>query len=97
MENYQNDGKKQSQEVYEVEDEEIEEEDLIDIWIVKNSNTSENSALSQIEILTYENKLNCTNRKSINVSNYKIESICILNKINQIWMIDSNKSIFIYW
>lgn len=79
------------------DEEEIEEEDLIDIWIVRNNNSDENAAFSQLEILTYENKLNCTNRKSINVSNCKIESVCHVAKLNQIWLIDSNKSIFIYW
>ena len=73
--------------------EEIEEEDAIDVWIVRNS-TEEN--ISQLEILTYENKLNCTSRKYVDVSSNTIEAMCLYNK-NQMWCIDSAKSAYIYW
>jgi hypothetical protein len=72
--------------------EEIEEEDAIDIWIARNSIEE---ATSQLEILTYENKLNCTSRKYIDVSSNAIEAMCIYNK-NQLWCIDSAKSVFVY-
>ena len=73
--------------------EEIEEEDAIDIWIVRNSAEEANS---QLEILTYENKLNCTCRKFIDVSSNMIEAMCIYNR-NQIWCIDASKCVYIYW
>ena len=71
---------------------EEEEEDVIDLWVVRNSI---DEGASQLEILTYENKLNCTNRKLINVCCEKIEQLCLYNK-NQIWCIDASKCIFIY-
>lgn len=76
------------------DDDEIEEEeeDVIDLWVVRNS---VDEGASQFEILTYENKLNCTNRKLINVCCEKIESLCVYNK-NQVWCIDANKCIYIY-
>ncbi len=73
--------------------EEIEEEDAIDVWIVRNSIEE---STSQLEILTYENKLNCTCRKVIDVSANLIESMCIYNR-NQIWCIDALKNVYIYW
>lgn len=73
--------------------EEVEEEDAIDVWLVRNSIEE---STSQLEILTYENKLNCTCRKVIDVSTSLIESMCIYNG-NQIWCIDGLKNIFIYW
>lgn len=73
--------------------EEIEKEDAIDVWIVRNS---VEESISQLEILTYENKLNCTCRKVIDVSNSLIESMCIYNS-NQIWCIDGLKNVYIYW
>ena len=76
-----------------VADEEIEEEDAIDVWIVRNS-VEEN--FSQLEILTYENKLNCTSRKYVDVSTQPIEAMCLYNK-NQMWCIDAAKSAYIYW
>ncbi|CAF0874165.1 unnamed protein product, partial [Brachionus calyciflorus] len=75
--------------------EEIEEEDLIDVWVVRNKNELDDS-VAQIEILTYESKLNCTSRKVANLSNHKIEALCHLNKSGQIWFVDSNKTIFVY-
>ena len=75
------------------EEEEIEEDDMIDLWIVRNS-FEEGTA--QLEILTYQNKFNCTNRKIINVCNAKIEALCVYNG-NQIWMVDSLKFVYIYW
>lgn len=75
------------------EDDEIEEEDLIDVWVVRNSLEE---GVSQFEVLTYENRLNCTARKQINVCNERIESLCVYNS-NQIWCVDSLKTIFVYW
>lgn len=75
------------------EEEEIEEDDMIDLWVVRNSLEE---GTSQLEVLTYQNKLNCVNRKMINVCNEKIESICVYNG-NQIWLVDSLKFIYIYW
>lgn len=82
-----------SEEDDETDLEEIEEEDLIDVWVVNNKEES----VTQVEILTYENRLNCTARKMINLSNNIIEACCYLEKANQMWFIDSNKSIFVYW
>lgn len=75
-------------------DEEIEEEeeDMFDIWVVRNSY---DEGASQLEILTYENQFNCTNRKMINVCCEKIESMCLYNK-NQVWCIDAAKCLFVY-
>lgn len=75
-----------------IEEEEIEEEDVVDLWIARNCIEE---SFSQFEVLTYENKLNCTNRKVVNVSNEPIEAICLYNG-NQIWCIDASKSIYIY-
>ena len=75
-----------------IEDEEIEEEDVIDLWVARNS---VEESCSQFEVLTYENKLNCTSRKIINVSNELIEAICLYNG-NQVWCIDASKSIYVY-
>jgi hypothetical protein len=75
-----------------IEDEEIEEEDVIDVWSVRNNAESN---LCQLEILTYENKLNCTNRKLVNVCKGKVEAMCIYNT-NQIWCIDSTYNIYIF-
>lgn len=74
------------------DDDEIEEEDVIDVWVVRNSLEE---GVSQFEVLTYENRLNCTSRKQINVCNERIEAMCVYNG-NQIWSIDSLKSIFVY-
>ncbi len=71
---------------------EEEEEDVIDLWVVRNS---VDEGASQFEILTYENKLNCTNRKLVNVCCDEIESLCVYNK-NQVWCVDANKCIYIY-
>ena len=76
-----------------LEDEEIEEEDLVDLWVVRNSMEE---GTSQFEVLTYENRLNCTNRKLINVSIERIEAIAIYNG-NQIWCVDVAKCIYVYW
>ena len=73
--------------------EEIEEEDLIDLWLVRNSI---DEGASQLEVLTYENKLNCVSRKQINVCSEKIESLCVYNG-NQVWCIDASKCVYIYW
>ncbi len=75
------------------DEEEIEEDDLVDMWVVRNS-LEEGTA--QLEILTYQNKLNCTGRKLINVCNERIEALCVYNG-NQIWLVDSLKFIYIYW
>lgn len=75
------------------DDDEIEEEDLIDVWVVRNSLEE---GVSQFEVLTYENRLNCTGRKQINVCNERIEAMCAYNG-NQIWCVDSLKTIFVYW
>lgn len=78
---------------FSLEDDEIEEEDMIDLWVVRNSL---DEGVSQLEVLTYENSLNCTNRKQINVCNEKIEALCVYNG-NQVWCVDSLKSIFVFW
>jgi hypothetical protein len=75
------------------DEEEIEEDDLIDLWLVRNS-LEENT--SQLEILTYQMKLNCTSRKIVNVSSENIQSICVYNA-NQIWLVDARKFIYVYW
>lgn len=92
-----NDPSRSSLDVGELDDEddqeEIEEDDVIDMWIARN-NLEEGT--SQLEILTYQNKLNCTNRKLINVCNERIEVICVYNG-NQIWLVDSLKFVYIFW
>jgi hypothetical protein len=75
------------------EDEEIEEEDCLDVWIVRNADDYQHA--SQFEILTYENNLNCANRKTLTISKERIEVLCVYNK-NQIWCMDATKSIYIY-
>jgi serine/threonine protein kinase len=77
----------------EEEEEEIEEDDLVDVWIARNS-VEEGTA--QLEILTYQNKVNCTARKLINICNERIEALCVYNG-NQIWLVDSLKFVYIYW
>lgn len=74
-------------------DDEIEEEDLIDVWVVRNS---QDEGMSQFEVLTYENRLNCTGRKQINVCHERIEALCVYNG-NQVWCVDSLKTVFVYW
>jgi serine/threonine protein kinase/GTPase SAR1 family protein len=76
----------------ELDEEEIEE-DLLDVWIVRNCL---DEATTQLEVLTYENRLNCTARKLINVSCEKIEALCVYNG-TQVWCVDSSKCIYIYW
>ena len=76
-----------------LEEEEYDEEDVIDLWVVRNS---QNEGASQIEILTYENRTNCTNKRLINVCSQQIESLCIYNQ-NQIWCIDASRCLFVYW
>lgn len=77
---------------YFIHDEEFEEEDVIDMWVVRNS---QNEGSSQIEILSYEYNLNCTNKRVINVCPGKIEMLCNYNE-NQVWCIDSLKCLYIY-
>ena len=76
-----------------LENEEFEEEEVIDMWVVRNS---QNEGSSQIEILSYEYNLNCTSKKVINVCPGKIEMLCVYNE-NQVWCVDSSKCLYIYW
>lgn len=75
-----------------LEDEEFEEEEVLDMWVVRNS---QNEGSSQIEILSYEYSLNCTGKKIINVCPGKIEMLCVYND-NQVWCVDSSKCLYIY-
>ena len=75
------------------DEDEIEEEDLIDVWVVRNCI---DEGASQLEVLTYESRLNCAARKQINVCNERIEALCVYNG-NQLWCVDASKSIFVYW
>lgn len=76
-----------------LENEEFEEEQVLDLWVVRNS---QNEGSSQIEILSYEYSLNCTGKKVINVCPGKIEMLCVYNE-NQVWCVDSSKCLYIYW
>jgi hypothetical protein len=78
--------------IYDNMNDEEEQVDLMDIWIVKNCIDDDESKL---EILTYENTHNCTNRKQINVCSERIDAICLYK--NQIWCIDSMKCIYLFW
>jgi len=75
------------------ENEEIEEEDCLDVWIVRNADDDQHP--SQFEILTYENNLNCASRKTITIGKDQIEVLCVYNK-NQIWCLDATKTVYIY-
>lgn len=63
--------------------------DLVNLWVVKNSMDD-----SKFEILTYENSLNCTTRKQMNISSERIDAICSFKQ--QIWCIDSMKCIYVF-
>ncbi len=75
-----------------VELEEFEEEDVVDVWVVRNS---QNEGSSQIEILSFEYSLNCVAKKVINVCPGQVEMLFVYNG-NQIWCIDSAKCLYIY-
>ena len=75
------------------DDEEIEEEDVVDMWIARNNS---DAPCTQLEILTYENKLNCTSRRAMNVAEHPIEAMCLYNSC-QMWCVDANKCIHVYW
>jgi len=71
---------------------EFEEEDVVDVWVVRNS---QNEGSSQIEILAYEYSLNCVGKKVVNVCPGQVEMLCVYNG-NQVWCIDSAKCLYIY-
>lgn len=78
--------------IYDSINDEEERVDLMDVWIVKNCESDDESKL---EILTYENTHNCTSRKQINVCSERIDGICLYK--NQIWCIDAMKCIYVFW
>lgn len=78
--------------VYDAISDEEEQVELMDLWIIKNC-IDDNE--SKLEILTYENTHNCTNRKQINVCSERLDAMCLFK--NQIWCIDSMKCIYVFW